>query len=626
MGASTIKDSGYFSLRINDTELPTSLNLIRSATGVESLSMPPVAVFEFNDTNGVLRDKLAIVDGTKISIDVGASSSRFETQHYTAYAPRTQEVAGGRIITATCVLNKPKFLYDVRSHYSRSTSVEAIRKLCSASDVKLVTELQSNDSMTWLSVAKAPRMTVRDILQRAWIGEGKLPLGILTSKGEFILRDVTAQLDNPKAKLVYMANPETGELPVLEWRTKSISGLMNVLDNYGSEEVAVMMDGTQTERKGVKMSSRGDVNINSDVKKEIVTTRISHKPYDPGSTGAAANVHKKWHDAEYNNNKVAASFTELGRVLFRGYAGLTLLDALTLRVCSRQEDTQNFIAKDSGVWLIVGRTWKFESSRYYESYMLSRNYTPVEGNTPLSSKSKGNAPFSPVSSVANTVRPNQINSKITQDASGMSAIDKLAGEHAAQLENLTGKFKIEGLSFKTPELVEKYGEDADFLDSTLKEFSMAQLVADLCSVLSPLEKLSVSIVFDMGPRLLDSLAARLDSANGLLGKFASDINNLVAKGDIPSEYLGKPKVSQTCTSKSMQDLMDTVSDKFPSKCIDSLTLTKLNGPSLSLGQIIKKLEDQIRDLLCSWGDGTVDGSGAKSSALSELKSIKEYIP
>jgi hypothetical protein len=59
---------------------------------------------------------------------------------------------------------------------------------------------------------------------------------------------------------------------------------------------------------------------------------------------------------------------------------------------------------------------------------------------------------------------------------------------------------------------------------------------------------------------------------GLLGSFLSDINALFAAGEIPEEYLDKPQISTSCSGKSIDDLLESVNDKFPSKCLDALSL------------------------------------------------------
>ena len=623
--AGSIKGSGYFSLRINGEDPPDTYNLLRSATGVEGPHAPPTAVIEFNDTNGVLRDKLAIVDGTKISIDIGTDADNCETHEFRVFAPRTTEQAGAKIIRAVCVLDKPQYLYDVRSAFKQGTSLDAIKDLCNTAGIMVDADVNPNDSMTWLSVGQTPRVVVADIIKRMWLGEGELPQSVLTSSGTLIIRDVIKQLKGePKRKMFYMYAPEDQGVIVSEFRTKSISGLLNTTQNYGSVSSHKLMDGTTETFDSVNMQADGEVNINSDIRSSIVKTAMAHDVRDPGTTGAGANVHKNWHKAQFNNVKVASTFTEMGRTLVKGYAGLQMLDCVEMFAAERNGDSIGINKKDSGKWVIFGRTWQFIGGRYSEAYLLLRNYTPVEGTTPLSSQSSGNNNKPPVQSLSNTVRPDQLNSKLKQNASGLSAIDSLSINHTFQLNALTSKFATEGMQFKTPELVSKYGENADYLDAMMNEFSMANLLAGLCELLSPLEKLSLNLAFDLGPALLSMLAARLDDVFGLLGSFLSDINDLFAAGEIPEEYLKQPQISTNCAGRSIDDLMQTVNDKFPSKCLDALSLGRLSGPSISLSQLAARLEDQIRDLLCSWGDGTVDGSATAKDAKSAVGSLADY--
>ena len=625
--ASTISGGGYFNIRINGEPVPPTLSLIRSAVGVESLSAPPMMQIELNDATGILRDKYAIVDGTRLSIDVGDSADSYDTQEYRVFTPRQYEDGGSKIISALCVLNKPRYLFDVSSAYKKGTSLDAIKDLAEKGDVVVDANVNPSDSMTWLSVAQPPRLSIASIMSRMWLGEGKYPISILNHQGKLMIRDATEVLQQkPEKKLFHMYTPEDGGVMVRQLRYKSISGLMNSLSNYGSAVRHKLLDGSFEDHDSVKIQADGEVNINSEVKDSLVKTSYSQGHLDPGTTGAGANVHKNWHKAEYNNSKVAGAFTEMCRALVYGRAGINLLSCVEVVAGQRVDSGTVSSAKESGKWIVVGRTWKFVAGRYYEAYLMMRNYTSVEGSTPLSSSSSGNAVQTPVSSTATNIRPTQINSKLKQDGTGLSPLDKLAGDHELKLSGLTSKFKLEGMQFKTPELVQKYGEDADFLDSFMSEFSMASLIGGLCEMLSPLEKMSLSLAFDLGPSLLGALAARIDDATGLLGSFMGDINDLISKGEIPDEYLDQPQINSSCVGKSMDDLLNAVSDKFPSKCVDALSLGKLLGPSLSLSQLVAKLEDYIRDLLCSWGDGTVDGSSVEADANSQVGSLKDYVP
>lgn len=615
-----VHGQSYVSLLVDGKSLPVSPGLIRSIHILENTFSIPSAVIIFVDRNNVLRDKHAIVDGTQLSITMGSTLENAETSTFATIAVKEYDEDGLRVLRVVAAINANKFIYDTAGFSLRGSSVQALKKICDTCGLTLDSNVQTDDNMLWLSAAQSPKRFMHEIEQHMWISDEALPKVAITADKRMVVRDVNAELiKQAQYVLCFNVEHQGSELPIKEFRPKSSSGVMNGISNYGDTLMWNSSDGKTNELKGVTVAGKDPLNVNSDIREGIVGTRQAY-----ARPTADINLHKNFQQAYYNWKRQSMAYTETARALYvGGVSGIPLLSCVEAKASFPLRDGNgNMDVKTSGNWIVIGRTKSIVQNSYAETFLLARNFTPVKGETNIGGGK--NILNVPVQTVANILRPFQINSALKQAMDGTSAIDRIFSNHELRLNVMMDQFKMDSDIFSFPELAEKYGEGADFLNSLMQEFSMARFLTGICDVLNSLEKLSINMAIDFGPTILSALANRIDQMEGLLNGFTSDINGLIANGDIPDYYMGGPQFSQSCVSNKLEDLQRAVKDELPDKCLDASSISKLFGPSTNLSQLIRQAEENLRNLLCSMGDGTVDGS-SKFGAPNGQK-LSMYLP
>ena len=601
-----VAGAGYLAIKVNDVELPAASNLVKHVTMIEGTYTFPHMLFEFNDMHHLFEGAYSIVDGTKITIAIGASADTAKAYDFRISGHRHYSQAGMPVIEAAGILDKSKFMFEAAAYSKRGNSTDVLADIAKKCGLEFKTDLVSDDSMVWQSLNTSPRSFIEYIERRMWIGEGKLPQTCVTLGSKLLLIDQVAELEKkPKLTICYNYPAQKGDIVAEEIRDKSVAGALNTSANYGSMTLRPnATSGVTDQMKGSKIKSKGALNINADIKESLEVTQIRHEHLDPISEGAGANVHRNWSKSQDQWVRLASTFTEACRILIRGKYDIPMFTTINLN--AGVLDGAKFVLnkKISGNWIVVGRTLKLTSRGYVEAYLCYRNFIGAVGNSNLVSSSRGqNKPMTVQPTVADPSRPTQINMNIAE-----GAIDTLNKAQSAATEKLMSAFKSAGEAFGFSELKDKYGPDADMLDSLMSEFNMASIMNGLCQALSPLEKLSLDVSINSGPSILKALASRMDACEGMIGDFYGQMNRLVEKGDIPDAYLDAPSINTRCNLNKLQDINRAISDAYPDKCMDGFSLDRLHGPSLDLSKYLRQLEEWFRKFLCAFGDGNVDGS------------------
>lgn len=621
--AGGVQNQGYFGILIDGKTPPPTPNLVRSVQVFENTFAVPAALLVLADRTNILRSTHAIVDGTKITLTMGPSSDAASTFTFSVFAAREYDEGGVHMMSVLCALDAPTFLFDSRSFAIKGTSLDALRQVCSIGGLTLdAGDLQPKDIMSWTAAAVSPKKFAFDIMQHMWISEEALPKIFITADKRMVVRDLNALFDKDPVAYFNFNHPDTGLSPTYrahEFRPKSLSGIFNGMSNYGEKLLWADAKGKTNELSTVTVKGRDPLNINSDTRGDITATRKAYaRPTND------INIHDKYMQAYYSNKRQSMTYTETARVLvLGGVPGVDIFDVVQVDagLISGSNDVKTD-EKVSGKWVVIGRTRVYSSMMYSEALLLARNFTPVEGTSNIGGGS--NIIQTPLATVANVLRPYQINSSIKQALDGANPLDWVAQQHNYQLDVQLDQFQTDSEMFKFPELAAKYGEGADYLNSLMQEFNMAKYLTGICNALNSLEKLSVNFAINYKGSILGSMADRLDSMENMLGGFTKDVNGLISNGDIPAEYMDGPQINQRCVSNKIDDMSRMLDDALPDKCLDAFSISKLLGPSTNLSQLIRQQEENLRNFLCALGDGTVDGSSDQGTPDGEK--LEMYMP
>lgn len=589
----------WYSIEIEGKSLKASSNFLRSLHLIENPYTVPCALIDFSASDSQLRETSSLVDGTKIKLKVGRTEEEAEEVELLVLNVKDVMEGDTPVLRAVCTIDAPQLLYDTKQFKIRGTSKQAMEEVCEMAGIALDIDIEPNDSMLWLSMAQSPRKFLSEIEQHAWVDDSALPRIVFTLDKRLIVRDVNKVLLGPaEHKATTSMEGEPGSVLFYEFRHKSISGANNGLSNYGEKVFWSSGTGDVEMLEEVSITSESKVNVSSTVRDSIEGARIRYE--HPTND---INIHENYQKAKYNWRRQNLAYTELARGLVRGHGKMDLFSSVDMfsgQISSNAADRP--LQKSSGKWLIIGKTRSIISGNYAEAYLLARNFSNVEGESNI-----GGGKNVEQTKIGSLLRPFQINPNIKV----FSKIEEMVAKQNAMFEGLMDKFAEEAKKFAFPELISKYGAKFDALMAIMQEFSLANFLLKICDALNFLEKLSLNLVIEWKIPFLEAMASRLDRLENMLSGFTSDINGLIASGDIPAAYFDGPQINQRCVSNKIDDLVGAITDKLPNKCLDARSMGQIHGPSFNVSSLIRQLEENLRNLLCALGDGTVDGSAVK---------------
>lgn len=602
MAEGGISGQFYLSLKINDQEIPGLRDCISQILVVNSVLGVPCAQITFNDNQDAFSGPFALVDGTRITISRGKTRDVMRTSTFIVVGQRDRALK-----VVTCLLDVPGFFTDTKAMAQRGTSLDVAKKIAGDYGLQFETNVSGvDDNMRWTTFGQSPRLFLETLEQRMWIPDGGYPQVVVTEDKRLKLIDVIkAMQEEPKTVFSYNYPVENGSAVLVEEiSAKSISGFLNMNVGYGSTLMATNGDGEVERFSKGKIKAGGSPNVNAKQREAITGTNYTFQPHQPISKGASANVHKHWVEALDNWRRNYAAFSEFCRVRFNGsLKDLELLTPVQLYAGSVTAKGAVLNEKQSGKWLYAGYTELIRRRSYHTAALLTRNFVGTKGTTELVDGDNGkNKASNRQPSVADTVRPPQQNDGVRQLGNGLNAIDQVVEKQTQQLDALMGKMvETASSAINLPELAAKYGPESDLLDALMSEFSMAAFTNRLCGMLSPLEKLSLDFGIKNPATIFQLLDSRLGEMEALMGQFEGDINDMIARGDIPEGYRNVPTLNAPCADNKVSEMNDAIADKLGSKCLDAFSLDKLHGPSFDLASLYQKMEEYLRKFQCAFG-------------------------
>ena len=402
----------------------------------------------------------------------------------------------------------------------------------------------------------------------------------------------------------------------------------------------------------------------------------------------AFNLHKYYYEADYLNTRHRALFTEGLRVSVDAFTELKLFDTVKYIQTDNLDDIDQVNPRYVGKYVIGGQAITIEGHHYVEVLDLYRSFVeesgktnivgssnsgssstpdPVGGQVPVNSSggaeqvlpplnggdtsganggslgsgSNGGSlgsgsiggvdiPSSGSASTDNQFKP-QVGSvtdkldAVKDQATSTPTIDSTADDFVKIQSDVKDRFTQAGDAYKTPEFLEKYGEDADFLDALMREFSRAKELLSMCKLLGDCELISLEFAKIKTPAILDELESRADFLENKIADMDKAINDLIKQGELSDGFLNAPSTSLDCMDFGESEIDGFLDDMLPDKCFDSVKWDKLVIPKLELSQMLDKIKDFIRDLLCTMGkeaDAALKGEEVGKSVSDLVDEVK----
>lgn len=383
----------FVDILIDGNPLPTSANLVERLTMTEGNgALSPAVELILNDHSGHLGRDLALTDGNEILITIGKSASSINTvpRQYRLFGYKQLITAYGPQIQAIGTLDAPGYLTSSTIEAYKGTTSQALLEIAVRSKMCYSGPEDYNgrnmsDSQKWRAVCQSRASHAQDISRHGYLDEHSGMMLVATSLGCLKYRNLSDVIDTPieKIKRIFIHSVPTASkdsdkivYEVRAARDRSVSGLMNNWQNYGSTRFEHTLDGVQEAHKSVDVKTQGSfLAINAQVSDTVVKARREYGPLDCGNT------HKNYERALYQNIRQLSLFSEKLSILVTAVTDVQLLDAVIYRQANADITEP---VKNSDVYIVIGKSILLKGGMSYaERIELARMSITTKGKSIL---------------------------------------------------------------------------------------------------------------------------------------------------------------------------------------------------------------------------------------------------
>lgn len=682
-----LENKVYFSMQINETDLPANVNIFKEVVIIHGIGCPiPQMQLTLVDRHALLTGDLAINDGTRIQVSIGKTEQLARDIEFVVIGIKHYNENNGNGMIISCLLNVPNFYTEAGRDFTNGSSIDALSDLAGKAGLQQVTDLSTSDKMNWLNCGEPRHIYAQRITDHSYNGKQSAVKTVTSIYKELITQDMFEKLqEDPVATFLYSYDYDTQDkegapLAAMEVRPVTISGALNSWTNYGHSHDQHSLSGKDLSFTEANPVVLGDgLPLNKDVKGQVEGSQISWGGgFDVGCDGDvnSFNLHKNYYEAAYTNQRHLSLFTEGLKICTETFTDLELFQTVKYIQTDELDDSDMINPRYEGKYLVGGQTLMIRGHHYVEVLDLYRSFIEEAGDTKVvggsgsgssgsagggvggggtgggglgdidgqipqngsgdgeslddikdsigNETNTGNKPTDSVPSYKDKI-DKDTGQQPNFDVSEGSPIDTVGNKFDKIVDDAEKIFKESGSKYKSPEFVKKYGENGDFLDSLMKEFSRAKDLLDMCKLLGGLELFALKKIKLELPQILKDLEERANWLDKQMADMDRMINDLIRRGELPKTFVSAPKGKLDCMQHTTNSINDAIEDKLPDMCVDRLVWDRLNLPKLKLGQLLKRINDFLRDLLCNLGkelDSALTGKGSGSGAKNLIDAIK----
>lgn len=638
---SAIKDVLSVSILINDEPIPYAENLFAGMAIYYGFGFSvPAAVLTLNDTKNILTGKLALTDGTKITLSFGKRDFNRKVD-LEFLNKNTQPSSTGVIFKCTCLLAVPKYSFGAQSEVYNGTSVDALRELCTKAGLKFESEETTDDKMKWLGAGISRAQFAAKIAAYSYKGDQSVMAAIVDIDKTYHYVDMMKAATQEPEYTIFdgvVGESRTADnktFLAVAYQPMAPTGLLNALANYGTASVQTRMSGDLDTYDKISAPVMEDgVAISQEKHESFKYARMNSSAYFDSGVGdiGASNGHKRYYESKYRNQRMLALFNQAVRVQLDTQVSIPVFSTVEFKAMRMLGTDLVLNQADSGVYVVGNVTLVANGPHYSELYTLYRHHVTESGNTAtLGSKNQKPSSGKPefegardsvaqfsdidntkaIASQQNTnlkAAVNNLNSNRPfldtfnpLDTDNQSVLDTYVSDSMSKIDSLEQEFLAESGTLGLDDLRSKYGNTYDMLAAVMLEFASAKSTLEQCGKLLPLQKLALDFVrLNIGP-LLRMVESRLGKIEGLSALLLAALNALVANGDINGGYLTAPSLFTNCKQFKTDHLNAAIAERFPDKCLDNYSLDRLRSPNTRLDRLRRLLNRFLRDLLCLIG-------------------------
>lgn len=382
-----IENSIHMKMRINGEDIKGARNLFVEIILQSGLDVPfPLARLTLQDMEGKLSGDLALVDGTKLQIEIGDSEDDFTTVNYIVLSKDSYDQDGINQQQVFCVIDLPNLIFESSFDVVNGTSIDTIKKIFSDANFDLETDLSTSDKQKWLNCGETKIDFLKRVNLHAYVDDKSCIMTAIDFDKAYC-KDLFKVFDEDVfVNLAYqvLQGDETFIL-LADCTPKSRSGFLNATNNYGQYHQQHSLDGELLTMDKVNPTVKGNsgIPINIDVKGEIINAlHTAGDFYDVGHGDLpGSNLHKFYYHAKYQNTRYASLFSETTECLSTVFLNPPLLTLANVQHGEIRDGEPVLDEIHSGDYLLAGKTLILRGTSYAEKYKYIRYFLTEEGNT-----------------------------------------------------------------------------------------------------------------------------------------------------------------------------------------------------------------------------------------------------
>lgn len=654
----SLENQVYVTIKLDGQDLGFGPDSLQSLTLTEGNgALTPAFKLVLMDKMGKMDNLRALTDANAIEVIVSKSPTDMSVapRKYRVFASQAPQTPSGAVITIVAVHDAPKYLMASTVESFEGTSDKICRSVAAKCGLKYSGPIEYNgremaDEQIWRNSSKTRATWLSEAVRHCYMDNHSAMAVTLDSYGELKFRNFIDVIHTPIEKIKYAflhnhgknhttSSKDVAEYSVLEAKDRSTAGVMNAWHNYGSTKVIPKLSGetTKLEKLGVKMPGKY-LPINSDIKKEVDRARHEYGVLDCGNT------HENYHEAQYQNIKQLALFSEKMSILTLDVTEVQLFEPVIYRQAGVDYAQP---VKNTDVYIVVGKTIQVLGTHYAERIELVRMSLNMAGQAKLSAPTtapseKSLIPdvkidMSALASAADSLKSlknvKSLDSLVSTLKNGLSRLDNLQSgltgaiggvlgavgnvqALAGQVQGMVGQ--VQGVVSAVQTNVSEIKGVVDNLRSNALPDAVKNLV--LTQTGSALDSIAKTVQFSNVVNNVNALASVNGVANAALGSAAtaltsatSEMWNTAVSGlkgvDIPSSISSAASGSKISALMNAGASYNTVASSIKSELVNASSSVSNFINTKDLTSMIPTTPTKCFDIV-SKNLGTIDGAEA----------------
>lgn len=399
-----IKEQVGIEVFMNDQPIPAGQSTYGTIQVVETIKYTvPFLRIDVDDTTFELANERQITEGTKVK----ARFYRFTDEKRVPFSRfiMMRKPNGQRSPEGTtpqywyAFLDTPQYWGKVEQMSLEGTSSDVVSAVAGKCGLTPFVD-STSDSQIWLNYNDTLARFLKKTVAHGYVDDTSTMALACTALHELLYRDLAAIFKNkPKLRIIVggpvgsffsrmaasigfsgdgnaYGSDGVREVFGFQDRPSTNAGASNASMNYGFHQHHDDFGSLQANTKHKVKKAFPNIHINPELKGKIGVTRVDHYRMSYGNT------HKKYVQAQYQNSRGMALFSEQLIVLVNSLTNVRLFDVVDVRMFRSPDDAT--LLHESGLYVVVIKSASMKNGRnYQEKLVLVRNGTFRKGDTPL---------------------------------------------------------------------------------------------------------------------------------------------------------------------------------------------------------------------------------------------------